>query len=596
MGMWKELLGKMEKEDDMVDLKKKPYFLSDEDILWVEDTLKFMSLEEKIGQLFIMLDREKDKEKTRKLIQEYHIGGCRYENEAAEKVYEQNKFYQECAKIPLLIACNCDSGGNGACSDGTYVASAAACGAADEIAAEQVGWVGGTEAAAVGCNWNFGPVCDIKMNWRNTVVNTRAFSSDTNCVLKNAKAYIRGMRKAGVAVTAKHFPGDGVEELDQHLVMGTNNLTCDEWDESFGRVYKNLIEEEGVEAIMAGHIAMPAYERKFCSDIQDSEILPATLSPVLLQKLLRQQLGFNGVIITDATHMGGFTSAMPRRKQVPGAIAAGCDMFLFFNDIEEDFGYMLRGYEEGVITQERLDDAVRRILGLKAKLKLHEKQKNGTLMPPKEQLSVVGCPGHKEMAEMAAVKSITLLKDSLHQLPITPEKQKRAYVFVISNPPIMRENTEDPVKEIIQRCMIDFGYDVTMHDSYYDVVLKSGFSRENLLKSVVIGSVEEFKRKYDVVFTFLNISGYAQKNDVRLEWAVKHSTEIPWYVQELPTVIVSLNYTNHLIDVPMSKIFINAYAPTEQVIRHLLKKVAGEEEFEGNVEENDFCGRWDTRI
>lgn len=579
-----------------MNLKENPFFLDDADIEWVEATRDSMTLEEKIGQLFIMLDRKKDREEEKMLIQQYHLGGCRYENESADAIYEQNKYYQQCAKIPLLIACNCDSGGNGACSSGTYVASAAACGASpDTKTAYDVGYVSGKEAVAIGCNWNFGPVCDIKMNWRNTVVNTRAYSSDTDTVLANAKAYISGMRESEIAVTAKHFPGDGVEELDQHLVMGTNNLSCEEWDSTFGRVYKTLIEEEHIDAVMAGHIAMPAYERKYDPSIKDSEILPATLSPNLIRNLLRGELNFNGVIVTDATHMGGFTSAMPRKDQVPYAIAAGCDMFLFFHDIEEDFQYMLEGYKNGIITEARLDEAVTRILALKAKLKLHKKQKAGTLIPAKEELSIVACEAHRKMAEEAAGKSITLVKDTKHQLPVSPKTHKRAYVIVLSNPPIFRDNKEDPVKETIRKKMEEFGYDVTMHESYYDLALKNGTGRETLLRSVLIGSVEQFKKKYDVVFTFINISGYAQKNNVRIEWSVKHSTEIPWYIHEVPTIFVSLNYTNHLLDLPMAKTFINAYAPTEQVLEHLLRKVSGEEPFEGHYEEQVFCGRWDAR-
>lgn len=580
----------------MVDLKAKPFYLTDGDIQWVEETLASMTPEEKIGQLFIMLDRKKDPEDEKNLIQNYHLGGCRYENENAERIYEQNRYYQECAKIPLLIACNCESGGNGACSDGTYVATAAACGASgDDKIAEDVGYVSGVEAAAVGVNWNFAPICDIKFNWRNTVVNTRAYSSQTEKVIENSLAYIRGMRRSGLAVSAKHFPGDGVEELDQHLVMGTNNLSCEEWAGTFGKVYQTLIDEGEIDAVMAGHIALPSYERKYNPEVRDDEILPATLSPVLIQNLLRGELGFNGVIVTDASHMAGMTGAMPRSRQVPGAIAAGCDMFLFFNDIDEDFGYMMEGYRSGIITEERLNEAVTRILGLKAKLKLHEKKQNGTLIPPKDGLKVVHCAEHAALADAAAKRTITLVKDTKHQLPIAPETHKRAYVIVVSNPPIFRGNKEDPVKDMIRSKMEAYGYEVTMHRSYYDLVLEEGISKETLLKSVLIGSVEEFKAKYDAVFLFINMSGYAQANNVRLEWSVKHSTEIPWYVQEVPTVVISLNYTNHLIDVPMAKTFINAYAPTEPVIDHLLKKIAGEEPFEGQYEESVFCGRWDAR-
>ena len=117
-----------------VDLKGNPFYLDERQISWVEETLSSMTLEEKIGQLFIMLDRTKDREEERRIIEDFHIGGCRYINEPARNIWEQNRFYQECAKIPLLIACNCDSGGDGCCSDGTYVATAAASGASPESA------------------------------------------------------------------------------------------------------------------------------------------------------------------------------------------------------------------------------------------------------------------------------------------------------------------------------------------------------------------------------------------------------------------------------------------------------------------------------
>lgn len=580
----------------MVDLRGKPFYLSDEDVRWVEETLGHMSLEEKIGQLFIMLDRKKDREEARRLIRDYHIGGCRYQNEPAEKIYEQNRFYQENSRIPLLIACNCDNGGSGACTDGTHIATAAACGASgDEKTAWETGYVSGREGTAVGCNWDFGPVCDLLFNWRNTIVNTRAYGKDPDHVIGQCRAYIDGVKQSGMAVCCKHFPGDGVEELDQHLVMGVNTFDCETWDKTFGAVYKALI-DDGIPSIMAGHIALPEYQRALRPGIRDEEIMPATLAPELLGGLLRGKLGFNGLILTDASHMAGMTSAMPRSRQVPGAIAAGCDMFLFFNDIEEDFGYMLRGYEEGILTRERLDEAVTRILALKASLGLHKKQKEGKLIPPREGLSVIGCKEHLDMAAGAAKRSITLVKDTQNNLPVSPKTHRRAYVYVISSPPVSRKGKPDPVKEVVRREMEDFGFEVTMHESYYDVSLKGEVTLEEELKTVIIGKVEEFKKKYDVVFVFINMKGYAQENNVRLSWSIGHSVEIPWYVKELPSLFISLNYTNHLLDVPMAKTFINAYAPTAEVIRAVLRKVSGQEPFTGHFDENVFCGRWDTRL
>ena len=154
----------------------------------------------------------------------------------------------------------------------------------------------------------------------------------------------------------------------------------------------------------------------------------------------------------------------------------------------------------------------------------------------------------------------------------------------------------DPVKQLVKEEMERFGYETTMHESYYDLVLDDGITKETELRSVIIGKVEEFKKKYDVVFVFINMKGYAQANNVRLEWSIGHSTEIPWYVKELPTIFISLNYTNHLLDVPMAKTFINAYAPTREVIRQTIEKAAGEAAFEGTCNDNVFCGRWDTRL
>ena len=162
---------------------------------------------------------------------------------------------------------------------------------------------------------------------------------------------------------------------NQHIVTSINSLSCEAWDESYGKIYKSLI-DAGLLSIMVGQIALPAYEKEFG---QGTEIIrPATLSPVILQELLRKKLGFNGVISTDATQMIGFCSAMPRELAVPTAIESGCDIFLFNRSLEEDFEFMLKGYEKGILSNKRLNEAVKRILGLKQALKLSEKKKRGT--------------------------------------------------------------------------------------------------------------------------------------------------------------------------------------------------------------------------
>ena len=140
--------------------------------------------------------------------------------------------------------------------------------------------------------------------------------------------------------------------------------------------------------------------------------MPATVSYELVTKLLREKLGFNGLVVTDSTTMAGIASLMPREKMVPLTIAAGCDMFLFTKSLEEDLSYMERGYENGVITPERLDEAVTRILALKAALRLHEKQKNGTLVPKTEDAKrIIGQKKFMEWSRECADKAITLVKE-----------------------------------------------------------------------------------------------------------------------------------------------------------------------------------------
>jgi beta-N-acetylhexosaminidase len=564
----------------LVDLKDKPYYLSNEDITWIENTIKGMTIEEKIGQLFISLFYGFDNSRAKELLDKYHIGGARYMNENSDKVYDFLAELQRVSKIPMLIAANCDAGGDGAMKDGTYVASGAQCEASgNEKVAYNVGYVSGREAAAIGVNWNFDPCADILMNWRNTIVNTRAYGTTPESVIKYTSAYIKGQKESDIATCVKHFPGDGTEERDQHIVLGVNELSVEKWDASFGKVYKHFI-DEGIMTIMAGHIALPEYQYKLNPNLKYEDILPATLSLELIDGLLKEQLGFNGLVVTDASHMAGMAASMKRRDYIPGAIAAGCDMFLFVNDIEEDFNYMLDGYKNGVITEERLQDALRRILGLKASLKLHNKQKEGTLIPDKKGLKVIGCEEHLAMAKEAADLGISLIKDTKNQLPIKPSTHKRIRLHTLFTEGGGGTNIENPAEKIIIEELERVGFEVTLND---------GTSR-------IKGKISNLVENFDAALVFADIVGYAEQNNYRIKWKCAMSTDIPWYVYEIPTVFVSLNFTTHLTDVPMVKTYINAYKDTREVIRQTIQKIMGESEFKGtHFNDNVWCNKWETR-
>ncbi|MGT2932953.1 glycoside hydrolase family 3 protein [Streptococcus catagoni] len=571
----------------LVDLKAKPYQLTDSQVSWVEKTLAGLSVEEKIGQLFINLfffgeDAFSGNHLTNKeILEKYHIGGARYMNGSPEQVQGLLNDLQENSKVPLLIAANCDSGGDGAVKGGTYIASGAQSEASrDTWVPYHAGLVSAREATALGVNVNFDPCVDILQNWRNTIVNTRAYGTNAEDVITYSNAYLDGLTsERNIIQCIKHFPGDGTEERDQHLVLGVNEMQPEEWEKSFGRVYRNHI-DRGVEMIMAGHIALPYYQQVLNPQLKDEDILPATLSPELINNLLKTTLNFNGLVITDASHMLGMTSAMRREDYVPQAIAAGCDMFLFFNNMEEDFHFMLKGYEKGIISEERLNDAVRRILGLKAKLNLHEKQAKGTLLKNKEELEIIGCKEHLIWQKEAAQRSMTLLKDSQENLPISPRTHKRIRLYYLEGEKDGIQSANNRVIEDIKSALERRGYEVDIND---------GSTR-------VKGETLKYREQVDLALTIANVIGYGAQNNYRIQWKTAMSNEVPWYVHEVPTVFVSLNYTTHLHDVTMVKTAINAYHHNKNTIESLLDCLEGKTVFAGQANDLVWANKWQAKL
>ena len=588
-----------------VDLKAKPFNLTDKDIKWVEDTIANMTIEEKIGQLFVNMGASRDEEYLKGVLNSYHIGAVRYNPATAEQVYDQNKILQENSKIPLLIAANTENGGNGACIDGTYVANQVKIGATnDPKYAYELGRVSGEEAAAIGCNWSFAPVVDIDMNWRNPVISTRCYSNKAEQVLEYSLEYMRGIMESGVAPAAKHFPGDGVDERDHHLSFAPNTLTVEEWDNTFGKVYGGLI-EAGLPSIMSGHIALPEYVRHFKPDATTKELaMPSSLSHIVLQNLLREKLNFNGVIVTDASHMVAMTSAMKRSEMLPTAIAAGCDLFLFFNDPEEDFNWMMEGYKKGIITEERLEEALTRILGLKASLGLHKKAKTDILQPKEEAMAKIGTEENKAVAPEISDKAITLVKNEQVLLPINPEKNKRVLLVEAKGPEsaygkimaAMSGGKKKPI-ELMKEMLEKAGFEVEIYESAIDKLLK--LPPQEMLGAVMNvyaqkRPISDLTNNYDLI---INVADVAPSTDQRIQWNPSKGTpDIPFYVNEVPTIFISLQCPFHLADVPQVKTYINAYDNHEHTLSAIVDKLLGRSEFEGVSPVDAFCGFIDTRF
>lgn len=591
----------------MVDLRAKPYGLSEEDIAWVEKTIAAMTDEEKVGQLFFDNNGGASDEELRDLIHKYHLGGFRYNGIKSARVREVIEVLQTTSPIPLFIACNTESGGNGSGTDGTYIGSGIKVAATDKVQyAYDLGFLANQEAAAMGNNMAFAPVCDIHYNWLNTEIVSRCFGRDVQRVLDMSVAYMKGVHALpGYASVAKHFPGNGQDFRDAHLSSNINEFTKEEWMATYGKVYKALI-DAGLDGIMGGHIMLPKYMREVKPGITDDEMLPATLCPEIMTGLLRDELGFNGMVVTDASHMVGMTNRMKRKDMVVAAINAGCDMFLFYNDADEDLGWVLDAYRSGVISEERMTEALTRILGLKAHMGLHKKAKE-ELVPSAAGLEqVLGAKKYTDKAVEITKDAITLVKyKDADVLPITPERYKRIMLVNIKGEEggmamfaklVGGGGAAKSPAELLCEKLKAKGFDAFVYESPVDKMKRlmaegknAGF---NDMYKAGKNAIADFVSGQDLVITVFNVANGRPSFGFS-----KGGGEIPWYVHELPVIGVSVNAPTMLADVPTLRTYINAYDSKDYTLDALVDKLmAGPEAFTGIDPIDSFCGLWDTHI
>ena len=556
----------------MINLKDKPFYLNDDDIRWVTETIGSMTLEEKVGQLFVPIGYSGDPGYLEGVMLRHHIGGILYRCGNSEEMQATHRYLQEHSKVPLFICANLEDGGSGIAVDGTNFGKqmqAAATGKSEN--AYRLGKISCSEGKAVGCNWAFAPVVDIDRNWRNPITNVRTYGEDPETVLEYAGQYMKAAREENVLVSIKHFPGDGCDEVDQHILTSVNDLSVEEWDETYGKIYQSLI-DEGAQTVMVGHIAQPAYQKHFNPD-HPKELVPASLSPELLKNLLREKLGFNGLIITDSTCMVGFSAAMERERAVPYSIEAGCDMFLFNKDLDEDYQYMLEGIQKGILSEKRLEEALIRILGTKASLGLHKKTPK-EIVPPKEALSILKNEKHVSWAKQSADQAVTLVKDTQQLLPINPEKHKRVLLEILGE----CESNERVITQF-RDLLLKEGFDVEIYE-------KESFETAKF-------DVHTFHEKYDLVIYLANVENQSNKVTNRLSWYTfwGNGNNVPWFVKERPVLFISLANPYHLVDVPMVKTYINAYSNNEYVIEAAAEKIMGKSQFKGQNPIDPFCGK-----
>ena len=404
--------------------------LSPEQQRWVETTLAQMSLEEKIGQLlfttyhgsFTASDSDAYAEMMRD-ITELHVGGFITITHGSPLGIVKDQAYptavlanelQSKSKYPLLIGADYERGTAMRQDEGTSFPTAMALAAAgDPKDAYTMGKITALEARAVGVQWVYAPVCDVNNNPGNPIINTRSFGEDPARVAEYVTQFIRGVQDNGAMATAKHFPGHGDTATDSHIDLPVIRATRGRI-ESLELVPFRAAIAAGVGSIMTGHLSIPAFE--------SDPSTPATLSTAILTDLLRNQLHFPGLVITDALDMGGITVRYAPGEAAVRAFLAGADALLMPPVPDAAYQALIDAVNSRRISKERLDASVRRLLQAKARLGLDQNR----LVDIATLNEKFGRTDWQAEAQEISDRGVTLLRDNQHLLPLDTTKPTRA--------------------------------------------------------------------------------------------------------------------------------------------------------------------------
>jgi beta-N-acetylhexosaminidase len=390
----------------------------------VKQWTKSMSLRDKVAQLIIVPiygepanTRSAEFRKYQHLIRDLHVGGVIVTGHSLNGGIRNAEPYamaallnrlQKLARTPLFVAADFERGASMRVNSTTAWPYSMAFGAAQDLAAvTEEGADTARDARAMGVNWLFAPVADVNNNPDNPIINIRSFGENPEQVAKFVEAYINGAHsdhKNPVLVTAKHFPGHGDTTEDSHLALPRLDADHDRIEAVELPPFRSAI-AAGVDAVMTAHLNVPALE---------PDNLPATVSSKIITGVLRDELGFHGLVVTDAMEMQGLLAMFDSAEASVRAIEAGADVLLMPKRPEEAIRGVVAAVEKGRISRKRLDDSVNRVLAAKARLGLRAKK----LVDLEAIADVVDSPEAAERAQEVADHAVTLVKDSKDSLPI----------------------------------------------------------------------------------------------------------------------------------------------------------------------------------
>ena len=552
---------------DVTDLlRASPFNLDAAQISWVKSVKSRLTPAEKIGQLFVFHSMGKDPDEVAWLARLRPAGITR--NFTPDLDYEAHFIdtVQSAAQVPLFISADLE-GSRMSLAVGTEVPNPLSLAAVNDLqASRSVARIMGQEARAIGINWSFTPVIDINAAFRSAIVATRGFGSDVAVIEQQALAQIDEFQSAGVAATVKHWPGEGFDDRDQHLVTTINPLSMADWQASFGRLYRAAI-NAGVMSVMSAHIALPAYVLAQDPDAGVEPYRPATVSRALNIDLLRGELGFNGLIVSDATPMAGFGAWASRQKMLPEVIENGCDIILFSRDAEADVALITAAVADGRISAARLDQALTRVLGLKAWAGLHKGAQ-------KVDRAALATPANKAAAQAVTARAPTLVKDVNSLLPLTTHKHRR--VLVVSTGVVM-PFFPAAVPFDLPEMLTNEGFDVTLYTP----------------------GMQPSPQDYDLMLYLFGEETLLTRGRIFLDWLKitgNFGAAMARHWHDIPTLMISFGYPYYLYDAPRAPAYVNAYATMPSMQRAVVECLLGRAEWNRSSPVDPFCGLPDARF
>ena len=387
---------------------------------WVNKQMKSMSLDEKIGQLFMVAAFTKDDLDNTKEISEfidkYHIGGIIFSKGSPYKQANITNQFQENSNIPLLIGMDAEWG-LAMRLDSTYAFpyNLTLGAIQDDNLVGEIGYQIGNHNRRLGVHINFAPVVDINTNPKNPIIGNRSFGEDKYNVTQKASAFMKGMQEAGILACGKHFPGHGDTDADSHKTLPTVDFSKDRITQTELYPYKKLI-SKGLNAVMVAHLNMPK--------LTENDGLPSTLSPKVIQNQLKEELGFSGLIISDAMNMKGVTSYKGDQPSIVKAFQAGNDILLIPDDLPENFNQLKTAIKNDLITERRLNYSVRKVLFAKYKAGLADYKPINT----NKLTADLNTTYNQALTYKAFSSAATLVKNDLGTIPFQSVQEKTALI------------------------------------------------------------------------------------------------------------------------------------------------------------------------